>query len=138
MTDHRTLYDGLADCYSQFRPSYPEPLLASLSCAILAAPPHGGTVLDVGSGTGIFTRQLRERLPPELAIVGVEPSPDMRAKAKATGAQAGIRYVDGAAECLPFEDGTARAVLAATAAHWFPRPAFYHEARRMQIGRAHV
>jgi ubiquinone/menaquinone biosynthesis C-methylase UbiE len=132
MSEHRRRFDGIAERYSNFRPSYPDSLLASLTAAILAEPPKGGgAVFDVGSGTGIFTRQLRERLPPEMAIIGVEPSTDMRAKAEAAGIPTGLRYIEGTAENLPIDDGAARAVLAATAAHWFPRPAFYREARRV-------
>jgi ubiquinone/menaquinone biosynthesis C-methylase UbiE len=130
VSGHRSRFDGIAERYSNFRPSYPDSLLASLTAAILAEPPKSGAVFDVGSGTGIFTRQLRERLPPEMTVVGVEPSADMRVKAEATGMPPDLDYIDGAAESLPIEDGTARAILAATAAHWFPRPAFYREARR--------
>lgn len=92
-------------------------------------------MLDIGSGTGAFTRQLRPALPGALRLVAIEPSRIMRAQAAAeTGAEAvaaGIVFVAGTAEAIPIRDNAARAIAAATAAHWFDRPAFYCEAFRV-------
>jgi SAM-dependent methyltransferase len=92
----------------------------------------GHPVLDVGSGTGIFTRQLAAALQVN-PVIGIEPSAPMRARAEAEQDHGSITYLDGVAERLPFEDATARAVVAATAAHWFDRPAFYREAARVLV-----
>ena len=128
-------FQGRADRYAGFRPDYPDRLLKALSDSILEEPPRaGGVVADVGSGTGIFTRQLRALLPARTAIVGIEPASDMRLKAEAASPHmAGITYLDGLAQRLPIQAETARAVVAATAAHWFDRPEFYKEARRVLI-----
>jgi SAM-dependent methyltransferase len=128
-------FQGHADRYAGFRPDYPEQLLKALSHSVLRDPPAaGGVVADVGSGTGIFTRQLRALLPAGLAVVGIEPASDMRLKAAAMSAlPAGIRYLDGLAQELPLETGRVRAVVAATAAHWFDRPEFYKEAHRVLV-----
>src|SRR5690606_17125286 len=56
----------------------------------------------------------------------------MRAKAaEDTQGVSRLRYVEGTAEHLPFDGETARAVVTATAAHWFDRPLFYAECRRV-------
>ena len=124
-------YEGVAKVYDEFRPAYPAAFLARLGEALTAEPPVGGEVMDIGAGTGIFTRQLRALLPASMPIVGVEPASDMRAHAAETAAGLpNIAFLDGAAERLPAADGAARAVLAATAAHWFARPQFYSEAAR--------
>lgn len=115
-----------ADRYDRVRPAYPEALLDHLKAALKTAP--SGPIVDVGAGTGIFTRQLAERLP-GAQIIGLEPSQAMRERARAVSPD--LTFLDGAAESLPFEDGQARAVTAATAAHWFDRPAFYAEAWRV-------
>jgi ubiquinone/menaquinone biosynthesis C-methylase UbiE len=73
-------YDRLARQYSQYRPRYADQLISRLA-AIIAEAPASDLVVDVGSGTGIFTRQLRAALPGEIRIVGIEPSPSMRAQA---------------------------------------------------------
>mgnify|MGYP001333922305 CR=1 FL=1 len=120
------------DGYARFRPSYPSSILHALRdlIASVACPPDA-PVVDVGSGTGIFTRQLAAVLPVRTAVIGVEPSAAMRAQAlKEAGVHPGIRYVEGTAEALPLPDGAARAVTAATAAHWFDLPAFFAEAAR--------
>jgi SAM-dependent methyltransferase len=124
-----------ADRYARSRPDYPAQLLTSLSQLILSEP--SGTdrlVADVGSGTGIFTRQLRALLPVVIPIVGIEPASDMRLTAEAMSAGIpGISYVDGLAQRLPIPSGQARAVVAATAAHWFDRADFFEEACRVLL-----
>jgi ubiquinone/menaquinone biosynthesis C-methylase UbiE len=117
-------YDGIADCYDRARPSYPPAALAVLSVQ------SGELVADVGAGTGIFSRQLAQSLP-DVCVVGVEPGADMRRAAEAASREAlNLSFVAGAAEALPFPDGSLALVTAATAAHWFDRPLFYAEAFR--------
>jgi ubiquinone/menaquinone biosynthesis C-methylase UbiE len=134
MARHSRRYDRVAGNYSQYRPRYPDRLVAHLAGIIGTAPAVSGAsiVLDVGSGTGAFTRRLRAALPSETRIVGIEPSPVMRAQAIAETAHAdALAFVDGAAEAIPVGDNAAGAVVAATAAHWFDRPQFYADAHRV-------
>src|SRR5690606_9173415 len=62
--------------------------------------------------------------------LGVEPSADQLAHAEAAG---NVRYVRAAAERLPVAGRSAALITAAQAAHWFDRPAFYAEARRIAV-----
>ncbi|GGE34424.1 hypothetical protein GCM10007276_09760 [Agaricicola taiwanensis] len=129
---HAKSFHADAKRYSAFRPNYTGGLLAHLAQALAAAPPTTGPVLDVGSGTGIFTRQLRECLPASISVIGIEPSDAMREKAiDLAGRDTNLTYAAGAAERLPVEATSARAVVAAAAAHWFDRPAFFAEAGRV-------
>jgi SAM-dependent methyltransferase len=125
-------FQGWSDQYASFRPTYPAPLMKALADLIVEGPPPtDGVVADVGSGTGIFTRQLRASLPDTIPIFGIEPVSDMRLNAKMRSpSTTGITYLAGTAEKLPLKAQTARAVVAATAAHWFDRPAFFGEAYR--------
>lgn len=117
-------YDGLAAHYNRGRPGYPEQALAG----ICAAP--GDIVVDVGAGTGIFTRQLAAAVK-GADVVGVEPSADMRREAaEASSGMTNLSFVPGSAESLPFAAASVAIVTAATAAHWFDRPKFYAEAFR--------
>jgi SAM-dependent methyltransferase len=126
-------FAGLAGFYSQYRPAYPETLwnvLRDLVAVDAARAPV--IVIDVGAGTGISTRPMRQHLGSVPRIVGVEPGADMRRQARAdTPPGLDIEYVDGCAEALPFADAQVHAVLAAQAAQWFDRRAFYAEARRV-------
>jgi ubiquinone/menaquinone biosynthesis C-methylase UbiE len=133
MTDAQAgaAYQGLASFYDRRRPSYPaETVRAVASLATEAAP--SGSVLDVGCGTGIFTRLLAAELPDAFSITGVEPSADMRTTA-ASRAEASrpIHFVAGRAELLPVDTQSITLVTAATAAHWFDRPHFYAETARV-------
>jgi hypothetical protein len=57
----------------------------------------------------------------------------MREQAEADTSQASVLYRDGAAEQRLVENISARAVVAATAAHWFEWPAFYLETARVLV-----
>ena len=132
MSVHAARFQGAAEQYSVSRPTYPQILLDHLGEALRAAGDGGGSVLDVGSGTGIFSRQLRAVLPTNIPIVGIEPADDMREAAIAASRGASnLRFIGGLAEHLALRTGTACGVVAATAAHWFDRPQFYCEARRV-------
>ena len=87
-------FQGWSGRYAGFRPSYPETLVKTLSHLIIdEPPPPGGVVADVGSGSGIFTRQLRTFLPHTIPVLGIEPASDMRTEAQATSsAQVAIEY----------------------------------------------
>lgn len=145
-------FEGLAQQYAQFRPSYPAAMFERLRELVGEDTLRGAPLLvDVGCGTGISTRLLREtfaRPTPhslggreaggerEPRVVGLEPSPDMRRQAEAmTSPQAGIQYIAAAAESLPLADGSAALIISAQAAHWFDRPRFYREAARVLVER---
>lgn len=116
-------YEGLATGYNEARPSYPDEAIAELSGA-------SGLVVDVGAGTGIFTRQIARMLP-QAEVVGIEPSADMRHVAEGASANLpNVSFMAGSAEQLPFPDGSVSVLTAATAVHWFDRPLFYAEASR--------
>ena len=66
----------------------------------LLAPALGESLLDVGCGTGYFTRQFARR---NLSVTGVDLDPVMLEFARAH-AVAGERYMAGDARALPFGD----------------------------------
>jgi len=127
-------FDANSEGYARFRPRYPEELLRLLAQRIMAVPAAADApTLDVGCGTGIFTRQLAALLPETVPILGIEPAERMRGVAVASGHPANVRYRDGLAETLPVGTGEARAVTAATAAHWFDLPRFFADAARVLV-----
>lgn len=107
--------------YARFRPTYPPALAAHLATL---APGHR-LALDVGCGSGQLTVQLAD---PFAEVVGVDPS---REQIENAAPHARVRYLCAPAEAIPLADGSADLVTAAQAAHWFDRPAFYAEARRL-------
>jgi arsenite methyltransferase len=74
----------------------------------------GERVVDVGSGSGFDSFIAGAQVGEEGAVVGVDMTPEMLAKSRATASELGLRHVEfreGLAEELPVEDGWADAVL---------------------------
>jgi SAM-dependent methyltransferase len=71
-------------------------------------------VVDLGAGTGILSRLLREL---GHDVIAVEPDEQMRGQLRA--ASPGITVLGGAAESIPLADGSVDAVVAGQAYHWF-------------------
>lgn len=123
--DPRVIFDGLSDDYDRYRPRY-------ATAALEAMLDYAGTVtalLDLGCGTGILTRPLRDLLPDAL-IVGADPGNDMLARAAAAGPPS-LAWLTCRAEQLPFADAGLDLIAVGQAAHWFDRPAFYGECARV-------
>lgn len=113
-------FDAAADAYdTQLVPAFFDEWAAHVA-GLLGTPPAGGTVLDVGCGTGVLAPHLAARGWPR--IVGVDPSTGMLARARARGVP-GAEWVQGTAESLPVADGTADALASDFALMFVPQPA---------------
>ena len=120
-------YDGrglrfgtVAEEYDLFRPAPPrevESLFGDL---------HGSAVLEVGAGTGKWTRLLIE-LGADVTVV--EPDDDMRAVLIRRSPD--VHTLKGIAEALPVGDASFDAVLVSSAWHWFELPAATNEMARV-------
>jgi SAM-dependent methyltransferase len=97
-----------------------------------ACPPAGGAVLETACGTGVVTRQLLDRLPPDGTIVATDlqaPMIDFTG-AELDDARLTLRAAD--AVELPFEHDTFDAVVSGFGAMFFPdRVRAYGEALRV-------
>ncbi|MFC4536529.1 class I SAM-dependent methyltransferase [Sphaerisporangium dianthi] len=74
----------------------------------------GGTVLDLGAGTGRFSRALAEHY--SVRVVAVEPSSEMRMDA-AAGAGPEVGVVGGRAEAIPCASRAFQAIWASQVVH---------------------
>ncbi|MCW1412998.1 class I SAM-dependent methyltransferase [Rhizobium sp. 1AS11] len=120
----------LANRYES-RPEYPAAMVDHISTLIADLDPNLPAV-DVGAGTGLFTRPLARGLVPRRHVIGLEPNPEMRRVAQELSVGFGnIRFLDGVAEQLPFSSGSTALVAAACAAHRFDRFAFFLESFRV-------
>ncbi len=91
--------------YVSGRPDYPEALLAEL--------PEAAVIVELGAGTGKFTRLLART---GARVIAVEPQPAMAAHIPTAP---NIEAVAGTAEQVPLPDACADLVCCATAFHWF-------------------
>ncbi len=77
-------------------------------------PRAGEYVVDVGSGAGTDSMIAANAVGPEGSVIGVDMTPEMLERSRASVAEAGITSVDfrdGLAERLPVEDGWADVVI---------------------------
>jgi SAM-dependent methyltransferase len=132
MRDPIERFGDRAGNYARFRPGYPDPMLRFLRDVV--TPP--AVVADIGSGTGILTRQLLDN---GYELYAVEPNGPMRSEAE--GALRGrprFHSVRGTAEATTLPDGTADLITCAQAFHWFDREKARLEFRRILKGNSRV
>lgn len=113
-------FGGVAEQYDLFRPAPP------IAVGAVLGDLDGADVLEVGAGTGKWTRLLLEL---GAVVTVVEPDDDMRAVLERRSPE--VRTLKGAAESLPVNDASFDAVLVSSAWHWFEQPAATNEMARV-------
>lgn len=105
-------FEDIGEEYDRYRPGFPPETVS------LVVPAHVATVLDLGAGTGKFTRLLVDRTD---RLIAVEPSERMLdvLRDRVPAAEA----LSGSAEAIPLDDAAVDAVTVAQAFHWFDRAA---------------
>jgi ubiquinone/menaquinone biosynthesis C-methylase UbiE len=106
-------FDQVAEAYDEHRPTYPEELIDA-ACAAAGLQP-GDPVLEVGCGTGQLTSALVRR---GLAVVAVDPGPNMIERARARVEPNAVRFVRGRFEDAVLPEAGFAAVFSGSAFHW--------------------
>src|SRR5690242_12249952 len=117
-------YQRAAGVYERSRPSYPLAALAALADALPLE--QGRTVVDLGAGTGKFTRLLALT---GAEVLAVEPVKEMRERLSEL--LPGVAATGGTAEDTGLPDDCADAVVAAQSWHWFDAEAALAEVERL-------
>lgn len=91
----------------------------------LAGVEPGESVLDVGCGTGTLAVLAKSRVGPGGRVHGIDPSPEMiaRAKRKAVKAGADVEFETGFVQALPYPEARFDVVLSTLMMHHVPRAA---------------
>lgn len=110
--------------YAQGRPDYPRQLTGWLAEALHID--AQATVIDLGAGTGKFTRLLSTLAP---TLIAVEPVEAMGVQLRKLLPD--VRLVNGTAESIPLAPASADAVVCAQAFHWFSTEAALAEIHRV-------
>ncbi len=97
----------MADDYDRLRPGPPDAALGWL------VPPDCHVAVEIGAGTGLFTRSLQPRV---RQVIAVEPDDRMRAVLAARAP--GVRAVAGRGEAIPVPDASVDGVFVSSAWHW--------------------
>ena len=111
-----------AELYERARPSYPAEAVAWLAERCGLEP--GRTVVDLGAGTGKLTRLLPAT---GARVIAIEPIAEMRALID------GVEVLDGTAEAIPLDSGSADAIVVAQAFHWFDHARALPELHRVLV-----
>lgn len=119
-------FSGKASYYTAGRPAYSEKLIEYIYSNGFS---KESVIADIGSGTGIFARQLLEK---GSAVYCVEPNDDMRAAAESElNAFDKFVSVNGTASDSTLEPGSVDFITCAQAFHWFNVDAFKAECKRI-------
>ena len=105
-------FSGFSDLYHTSRPAPPEILLKIILTYLKRDP---GTVVDIGSGTGISTviwKDIARR------IIGIEPNDDMRETAQSNSKPENISYQKGFSHQTNLPPDFADVVTISQAFHW--------------------
>jgi ubiquinone/menaquinone biosynthesis C-methylase UbiE len=120
-------FTGHAGDYSNYRNAYPQAFIEHLYEK--AGFTDSTVIADIGSGTGILSRQLLSK---GSKVLCVEPNQDMRAAAEQNlSGYNGFHSVNGTAEKTALDTGSVDFVTVGTAFHWFDETAFKAECRRI-------
>jgi SAM-dependent methyltransferase len=112
-------FGSIAEDYDGLRPQAPQEAVAWL------VPPDCEVAVDVGAGTGLFSRTLVDRA---AQVIAVEP--DARMRKVLAERSPGVRALEGRGESIPLPDAAASAVFVSSAWHWMD-----HERAIPEIGR---
>ncbi len=113
-----------AQTYARGRPDYPAALLPWLTDDLGVAP--GKVVVDLGAGTGKFTKLL---VATGAHVIAVEPVAAMRAQLAVI--LPGVQQLSGTADAIPLAGAAADALVCAQAFHWFATERALAEIRRV-------
>ncbi|MGA7050151.1 MAG: class I SAM-dependent methyltransferase, partial [Mycobacterium sp.] len=100
-------FGSIAEDYNELRPQAPQNAVDWL------VPPGCEVAVDVGAGTGLFTRTLMDKA---AQVIAVEP--DARMREVLAARSPGVRVVEGQGESIPLPDAAADAVFVSSAWHW--------------------
>src|SRR4051812_43990108 len=112
---HRMASDGYtqgADTYVRGRPEFPAAALDWLRDDLALGP--GKTAIDLGAGTGKFTRLLVQS---GADVTAIEPVPAMRERLLRD--LPSVQALAGTAQHMPLPDSCVDAVICAQSFHWF-------------------
>jgi ubiquinone/menaquinone biosynthesis C-methylase UbiE len=100
----------------------------------LAGIEPGDRVLDVGCGTGTLAVAARRRVGETGRVDGVDPSPEMVARARGKARRAGvdIALAEATAQALPFADASFDVVLCTLVLHQLPHAGLHAAAAELK------
>ena len=120
-------FNGRAETYSKYRPSYPIELINNLKTEHHLD--EHTIIADIGSGTGILTKKLLEY---NFKVFAIEPNTEMRKIAENRLKDYHLfTSINGTAENTTLNSNSVDFITVAQAFHWFDPISFKSECRRI-------
>lgn len=120
-------FNGMGKIYSKYRPSYLMNFIDYLFTDVGIS--QSSIIADIGSGTGILTKQLLEK---GCKVYVIEPNEDMRFIAETNlNNYPGFTSINGNTENTTIDDNSVDYITVAQAFHWFDREKFKKECQRI-------
>ncbi|HQF53972.1 MAG TPA: class I SAM-dependent methyltransferase [Fibrobacteria bacterium] len=107
-------FDQLAERYGQYRPGYAPQVLDAI-LGLVGKRPDEIEFVDVGAGTGIWTRMVRAR---GCRTTAIEPSGPMRTVGIEQSAGSEIQWIEGSAERTGLPEASVDLLSMASSFHW--------------------
>ncbi|PPC74320.1 SAM-dependent methyltransferase [Pokkaliibacter plantistimulans] len=117
-------YSQASATYRRGRPEYPAEVDSWLTATLGLGP--SATVVDLGAGTGKFTRRL---VATGAEVIAVEPVAAMRAELQQALPQ--VQALEGNAAAIPLPDASVDVLVCAQSFHWFATEATLAEVARV-------
>lgn len=108
-------FTGLSDDYSKYRPGYSENVLNAI-LGLFDKPVSELDFVDVGAGTGIWSRLVTAREPK--SAVAIEPNEDMRLQGAEDSRSTPLSWSGGSGEQTGMADHSCDLVTMASSFHW--------------------
>ena len=108
-------FTGLAENYSKYRADYCPSILNGL-VGLLEKPGHECDFVDVGAGTGIWTRMVLNY--GVKSAVAIEPNDEMRSIGISDSANQAVQWLKGSAEHTELSDASCDWLTMASSFHW--------------------
>lgn len=125
-TDNTQKFSGKADAYNKARPNYAKDAVEFLQKSGMG---KNSIVADIGSGTGIFSKQL---LDTQAIVYAVEPNEEMRKIAENNlNSQCNFNSIAATAENTTLTNSSVDFITVAQAFHWFDPIIFKKECKRI-------
>lgn len=126
----RLLFDSVADLYDATRRGYPREIVEFMLATAGVGP--GGSILEVGCGTGQLTERLARG---GFAVTAIDVGPSMIAAARRRVGQPSVTFGVTSFEDFDGDEGCFDLVVSATAFHWIdPEVKFAKPARLLRPG----
>jgi len=119
------------ELYDSARPDYPEVALDYFVDKLSLD--SSTSAIDLGAGTGIFSRQIAPRVG---SLIAIEPSASMRATFRRNLPH--VPLASGSDVSIPLPTGSTDVVFVAQAFHWFTLPDALHEIARVLKSDGHL